>query len=186
MNKAPCQRSHGLRFEPGTAANRTVFKAHGHTDWTNSTVEFIKCFTASDHFFCLAPASLNCGLARHDGRAGLYSYPISLVYESNTTAIITASCASEWHTRVWIFKHRHPTRPAADCVCYLWHAYKLECWINSFEHASVSHCLRIRIWVHWPCSLNQTGFGETQKSEILRANINSIRKYSRKFWHYWM
>ena len=30
--KAPCQRSHGLRFEPGTAANRTVFKAQGHTD----------------------------------------------------------------------------------------------------------------------------------------------------------
>ena len=34
MNKAPCQRSHGLRFEPGTAANRTVFKAQGHTDRT--------------------------------------------------------------------------------------------------------------------------------------------------------
>ena len=34
MNKAPCQRSHGLRFEPGTAANRTVFKAQGHVDWT--------------------------------------------------------------------------------------------------------------------------------------------------------
>ena len=34
MNKAPCQHSHGLRFEPGTAANRTVFKAQGHTDRT--------------------------------------------------------------------------------------------------------------------------------------------------------
>ena len=34
MNKAPCQRSHGLRFEPGTAANLTVFKAQGHTDRT--------------------------------------------------------------------------------------------------------------------------------------------------------
>ena len=34
MNKAPCQRSHGLRFEPGTAANRAVFKAQGHADWT--------------------------------------------------------------------------------------------------------------------------------------------------------
>ena len=31
MNKAPCQRSHALRFEPGTAANRAVFKAQGHT-----------------------------------------------------------------------------------------------------------------------------------------------------------
>ena len=27
-----CQRSHGLRFEPGTAANRAVFKAQGYTD----------------------------------------------------------------------------------------------------------------------------------------------------------
>ena len=26
MNKAPCQRPHGLRFEPRTAANRAVFK----------------------------------------------------------------------------------------------------------------------------------------------------------------
>ena len=34
MNKAPCQRSHGLRFEPGTAANRTAFKEQGHTDRT--------------------------------------------------------------------------------------------------------------------------------------------------------
>ena len=35
MNLAPCQRSHGLRFEPGTEANRAVFKAQGHADWTN-------------------------------------------------------------------------------------------------------------------------------------------------------
>ena len=34
MNKVPCQRSHGLRFKPGTATNRTVFKVQGHTDWT--------------------------------------------------------------------------------------------------------------------------------------------------------
>ena len=32
MNKAPCQRLHGLRFEPGTAANRTGFKAQGNAD----------------------------------------------------------------------------------------------------------------------------------------------------------
>ena len=34
MNKAPCQRSHGLRFEPGMAANRAVFKPQGRGDWT--------------------------------------------------------------------------------------------------------------------------------------------------------
>ena len=34
MNLAPCHRSHGLRFEPGTAANRAVFEAQGHADWT--------------------------------------------------------------------------------------------------------------------------------------------------------
>ena len=28
-----CQRSHGLRFDPKTAANRTLFKAQGHIDW---------------------------------------------------------------------------------------------------------------------------------------------------------
>ena len=34
MNLAPCQRSHELRFEPGTAANRAVFKAQSHAHWT--------------------------------------------------------------------------------------------------------------------------------------------------------
>ena len=37
MNKATCQRSHGLRFESGTAANRAVFKAQSHADWTQSS-----------------------------------------------------------------------------------------------------------------------------------------------------
>ena len=32
MNLAPYQRSHGLRFEPRTVANRAVFKAQGHAD----------------------------------------------------------------------------------------------------------------------------------------------------------
>ena len=27
---------HGLRFKPGTAANRAVFKAQGHPDWTRA------------------------------------------------------------------------------------------------------------------------------------------------------
>ena len=34
MNLTPCLRSHGLRFEPGKAVNRAVFKAQGHADWT--------------------------------------------------------------------------------------------------------------------------------------------------------
>ena len=33
-NLTPCQRSHGLRFEPGTAANRALFKAQSRADWT--------------------------------------------------------------------------------------------------------------------------------------------------------
>ena len=37
MNLAPCQRSHRLRFEPGTAANQAAFKAQGHADWTCSS-----------------------------------------------------------------------------------------------------------------------------------------------------
>ena len=45
MNKAPCQRSHGLRFEPGTVANRAVFKAQGHADWTSEGALFIGVLT---------------------------------------------------------------------------------------------------------------------------------------------
>ena len=38
MNLARCQRSHGLRFEPRTVANRAVFKAQNHADWTLSMI----------------------------------------------------------------------------------------------------------------------------------------------------
>ena len=31
-NNDSCQRSHGLRFEPGTAATRAVFKPQGNND----------------------------------------------------------------------------------------------------------------------------------------------------------
>ena len=49
MNKAPRQRSHGLRFEPGTAANWTVFKAQDHTARTqfSTVLILIAVFRAS-------------------------------------------------------------------------------------------------------------------------------------------
>ena len=52
MNMTPCQRSHGLRFEPGTAATRAVFKPQGHADWT-ILVEFKKIIFDLTFIICL-------------------------------------------------------------------------------------------------------------------------------------
>ena len=109
MNKAPCQRSHGLRLEPGTAANRTLFKPQGHTDWRAGRGP---CSLV--HVLCLQ--TLRMQIVR---RRTQYEQRIIRILQKNMTTssscyirLLRKTCLCEW-----ALQNRQASRDVYDLLC---------------------------------------------------------------------